>query len=393
MLDFDVIIYPNHQDVLKESLEKVNQDLDELNFFDSNSLKNKIYKNLCDGNYKSALATIDGLKSNTEEELIKIQKKSMNLFSHDELRRIFNLIMNEAFLNNGMRTTPENSNDISAGFLSDFIPHRILYEELVNKPISLFSKVVNDQLKDLLFNGAFWETTMLTYDVNYKGTDKNSKFVEDILLKEFNKLDAGKSKQGIEKLLQMSQEIKVYINRKQKEWIRLGYDFNDMSPDAVRNYFAFVKEIYDKKVIENKPEEIIGYLLLPVLDYELNEGFCDADEDDSDLALGFSIFKDDFFRSIVKNSATMQQRLSDYLVNESVDDINQDIYSIVVNLPGSSDILMYAGETLVDMTRYGENRDDYYFNQRFALKNDEKTNSYKCVYYPSRMETFKEKLN
>jgi hypothetical protein len=27
------------------------------------------------------------------------------------------------------------------------------------------------------------------------------------------------------------------------------------------------------------------------------------------------------------------------------------------------------------------------------LKNDEKTNSYKCVYYPSRMETFKEKLN
>lgn len=384
MLDFEIYLYPNKDDNIDDSLDSLEEDilfLIKQNMLEKNPKKNKVLNNIWSGNYRGALALIDGTSRNKIDDLISIQRETKTLFSNKELEIIFNIITNTALL--GPRD-PE--------VLWEYLGHRILYEELCKKPVSLFSKPVNEQLKPILENGAFWETTTLTFDNSFQWYEKNLKFVENFLSKDYSKINIFQGERGLESALRMISMGYLYTSRKKDTVITPSILLSDFNYDAINNYYLTIKELYNNKERLNLNEEDIGVLLIPRLVYDFeNEIIFD---DENELNLNSNVLSDPFMIKMLKNSECLKISFAEYLINDDYDGIDSNVYEALKEIPCKNDILEIAGELLMQdaIIKSPENNKPYYY-ERFVKKYDKKNSRERAYYYPSIMELFKYRIN
>jgi len=164
-------------------------------------------------------------------------------FGDEGLGKLLNLAVNEAFL------APYGTE----GWPGLTRPHSILYEDLVEKDDSIFSGVVNPQLKERLNNGRFWEELPDMWSCLNNGF--SSRVVSDVL-EATPQLDVDFASRGF-KILNSRRDTSK-LNQRQKT-----FEMGSLRNRNIDIYLQFVSKLHDCQGEIGISENDIGYLVAP----------------------------------------------------------------------------------------------------------------------------------
>jgi hypothetical protein len=212
------------------------------------------------------LSTIDGYWHQTPnfdgmmKEMEATREWARSTFPHHHLEKLLNIVVNQALLRPYVNFAPGTQK-----------PHVVLYEELVEKPGSMFARSVTPDLKRRLNNGRFWESLPeVTCSVNSGAAIRH---VEEVLVHHYDALELSFVPKG---LLMM----KDVMGRMSLEKIALRH----IGDTGIEKYQHLVGRIDQAGVADaNAVEELLVPYALAVLSWDSDldcPHFCGVDDDD-----------------------------------------------------------------------------------------------------------------
>lgn len=266
MASYKLQLLPDEPGQIEHSRERIKQEIKDFqnSYFTNNPDKRDdqkiklLFKDLNDGRFWGTLSQIDGVSKVRKYGLIwdrstpQEQRKrredariwARQNFSDANLEQILNIAVNTAFL------TPFGT----YGWPGLTRPHSILYRELVSKTDSMFSGIVDRQLRKRLNNGRFWEE--LSDMWSYLNCGLSFEVVSDVLESNFSDLDVSFAPKG----------FGIFYGKKgvvKSDPRRPCFELSLLNNRTIDLYLKFLKKLDSSKNEIRITEEDIGYLIAP----------------------------------------------------------------------------------------------------------------------------------
>lgn len=272
------------------------------------------FKDLTSGRFWTVMSTIDGdpdyVYRGTNpsswidpDELERVRREKRNwaieTFTPNELQQIFDIYLDQAF--SAPKGTPVNAPGSYRG-------HSIVYEQIVNKPESMFADQITPELRKRLNNGRFWEELPKTaFSIN---GGQSTAVVREVLENNYEDLDISFTPEGFN-----------ILNRSQGN-IEEDTDLSYLSDTAVNNYLDFVRRINENKESIGVTNEQVSYLVASYVEVVLSEHYIDSQ------SLRFAEAINDE-GEVVKPDKNYRERLEDPLVQEYIE--TEAVERILIN--------------------------------------------------------------
>ncbi len=274
----------------------------------------EFFQDMTSGRFWAVMSRIDGdsdfeyrgsdpLSWRDPDELERERREKKNWaienFTLNQLQNIFDIYLDQAL--NAPKGTPTSSPGSYRG-------HSIVYEQIVDKPDSMFSDQITPQLKMKLNNGRFWEELpQTTFSIN-KG--HSIAVVGDVLENNYEDLDVSFTPEGFN------------ILDRSKYNIEDNTDLTHLSDTAVDNYLDFVRRIDENKESIKVTNEQISYLVASYVDVVLSKHHIDNES----LRFSETINNEG---EVAKPEKGYRERLEDPLVQEYIE--TEAVESILIN--------------------------------------------------------------
>lgn len=213
---------------------------------------------------------------------------AINNFTLSELQRIFDIYLEQAL--NAPEGTPENAP-------GSFRGQSIVYEQIINKPNSMFLDQITPELKKRLNNGRFWEE--LPQAIISMNGGASVAVVSDVLENNYEALDVSFAAEGFK-----------IINRGQNE-LGESTDLTHLSERGLDNYLDFIRRIDASKDDIGVTRKQVSSLIAPYVEVVLSTHKIDNES----LRFG-EVSIDD---GLIKPEKDYKERLEDPLVQDYIE--------------------------------------------------------------------------